>query len=77
MKQRLCIVKWAVMHNQGLFLMMTLDEIRRSLDDRILNVVAEKTGLHRNTIASIKSGKIANPTYYAMKRLSDYLEGAS
>lgn len=57
--------------------MMALDEIRRSLDDRILNVVAEKTGLHRNTIAAIKSGKIENPTYYALKKLSDYLEGAS
>lgn len=57
--------------------MMTLDQIRDALDDRILGVVAERTKLHRNTIASIKSGKIENPTYYALKKLSDYLEGRS
>ncbi len=57
--------------------MMTLDQIRASLDDRILYVVAERTGIHRNTIANIKSGKIENPTYYVMRKLSDYLEGAS
>ena len=57
--------------------MMTLDQIKASLDDRILNVVAEKTGLHRNTVANIKSGRIANPTYYVMRKLSDYLEGAT
>ena len=57
--------------------MMILDQIKASLDDRILNVVAEKTGVHRNTIANIKSGKIENPTYYVMRKLSDYLEGVS
>jgi len=54
---------------------MTLDQIREALDDRILYVVAERTGIHRNTIAAIKSGKIENPTYYVLKKISDYLSG--
>lgn len=57
--------------------MMTLDQIREALDDRILYVVAERTGIHRNTVAAIKSGKIENPTYHVLKKISDYLEGAS
>lgn len=55
--------------------MMTLDQIKARLDDRILSVVSEKTGINRNTIANIRSGKIANPTYYVLAKLSDYLEG--
>ena len=55
--------------------MMTLDQIREALDDRILYVVAERTGIHRNTISAIKSGKIENPTYYVLKKISDYLSG--
>jgi hypothetical protein len=54
--------------------MLTLDQIKRSLSDRRLNVVSEKTGLHVNTIANIRDGKSA-PTYYAVQKLSDYLEG--
>lgn len=53
--------------------MMTLDQIRSALDDRILYVVADRTGIHRNTIAKIKNGKIENPTYCVMKKISDYL----
>lgn len=57
--------------------MLTLDQIKRLLADRRLNVVSEKTGLQVGTIANIRDGKTKNPTYYAMKKLSDYLEGAS
>lgn len=54
--------------------MLTLDEIAVALRDRRMDIVAEATGLHRSTIARIKTGK-ANPTYDVMKALSDYLEG--
>jgi transcriptional regulator with XRE-family HTH domain len=55
--------------------MLSIEEIRARLDDRILAVVAEKTGMHRNTVANIKSGKISNPTHYVLRKLSDYFEG--
>jgi transcriptional regulator with XRE-family HTH domain len=54
--------------------MLTLDEIAVALRDRRMDIVAEATGLHRSTIARIKTGK-ANPTYDVMKALSDYLMG--
>lgn len=57
--------------------MLTLDQIREKLDDRIIATVAERTGIHRNTVANIKSGKIENPTYYVLAKLSDYLEGGA
>ena len=57
--------------------MLTLDQIKRLLADRRLNVVSEKTGLQVGTIANIRDGKTKGKTYYALKKLSDYLEGAS
>ena len=54
--------------------MWTLDQIKGLLADRRLNVVSEKTGLQVGTIANIRDGKTQNPTYYALKRLSDYFE---
>lgn len=55
--------------------MLDLDQIKRRLADRRLDVVAEATKLHVNTIANIRSGRNDNPTYYVLSRLSDYLEG--
>ena len=54
---------------------MTLDEIRSALADRRLDRVAEATGLHRNTIAGIRSGRNANPTLRTLRALSDYFDG--
>lgn len=45
------------------------------MHDRRLDVVATATGLHRNTISGIRTGKIQNPTYSVIKKLSDYLQG--
>lgn len=53
--------------------MLTLDQLRTALDDRNLEKVASRTGIHRNTIAAIRNGTNANPTYATMKTLSDYL----
>ena len=56
--------------------MLTLDEIKRLLADRRLNVVSAATAVNRNTLAQIRDGKNGNPTLRTMKRLSDYLTGA-
>lgn len=55
--------------------MLTLDEIKKRLADRRLNMVAEVTGLHYNTVRNIATGENPNPTYAVLKALSDYLEG--
>jgi transcriptional regulator with XRE-family HTH domain len=53
--------------------MLTLDQLRTALDDRNLEKVSARTGIHRNTLAAIRNGTNANPTYATMKTLSDYL----
>ena len=55
--------------------MLNLDEIKAGLEDRNVEKVSACTGIHRNTIAAIRNGKNANPTYATMKLLSDYLTG--
>ena len=53
--------------------MLNLDEIKAGLEDRNVEKVSARTGIHRNTIAAIRNGTNANPTYATMKLLSDYL----
>ena len=57
--------------------MFNLDQIRTALDDRNVEKVAARTGIHRNTIAAIRNGTNVNPTYATMKLLSDYLAGVT
>lgn len=52
-----------------------LDFIRSSLADRRPCVVAEKTGLHRNTVAAIRDGKETNPKLSTLELLASYLRG--
>lgn len=52
--------------------MLTLDKIRHKLADRRLDVVAGVTGIHRNTLGGIRAGRISNPSYDTVRRLSDY-----
>lgn len=54
--------------------MLEPDIIRKKLTDRRLSVVSEATGLHVNTVANVRDGKIENPTYHVLRKLSDYLE---
>ena len=58
-------------------MLFTLEQIRTMLDDRNVEKVAERTGIHRNTISAIRSGSNQNPTYVTLKALSDYLRGVS
>ena len=57
--------------------MLTLEQIRESLRDRMPAKVAEATGLHYNTIREVRDNPDANPTYKVMLALSTYLEGRS
>lgn len=54
--------------------MMTLEQIRDALSDRMPAKVAEATGIHYNTIRNVRDDLTANPTHKVMKALSDYLE---
>jgi hypothetical protein len=53
--------------------MLTLEQIREALRDRMPARVAEATGLHYNTIREVRDNPEANPTYKVLKALSDYL----
>jgi len=53
--------------------MLTLEQIREALRDRMPARVAESTGLHYNTIRDVRDNPDANPTYKVLKALSDYL----
>lgn len=55
--------------------MMTLDNIKRLLADRRLDIVSAATSVNRNTLAAIRDGKNQNPTLRTMQRLSDYFSG--
>jgi predicted transcriptional regulator len=57
--------------------MLTLEQIRQALQDRRPGMVAEATGLHINTILSVRDDDKADPKYSTMKALSDYLEGCN
>lgn len=57
--------------------MLTLQEIKLALTDRRLDVVSRATGINRATISRIRNNDDANPTYFVLKALSDYLGGAS
>lgn len=60
------------MHKYGEKNMLTLDEIRRLLSDRRLDIVSSATGVHRNTLAAIRDGKNDNPTLKTLQSLSNY-----
>lgn len=53
---------------------LTLEEVRKRLQDRRIDVVAEATGLHYGTVQEVRAGKSENPSYQTIKVLSDYFE---
>lgn len=54
---------------------MKIEEIRKALKDRRLNIVSLATGLHVNTIREVRDGKAEDPRHSTVQALSDYLEG--
>jgi transcriptional regulator with XRE-family HTH domain len=55
--------------------MLSIEQIKEMLKDRNLEVVAERTGLSRQTLSNIRNGKAKSPSYSTVKTISDYLEG--
>jgi transcriptional regulator with XRE-family HTH domain len=55
--------------------MLSIEQIREMLKDRNLEVVAERTGLSRQTLSNIRNSKAKSPSYSTIKTISDYLEG--
>lgn len=56
--------------------MLAVDDIKRLLSDRRLDVVSKATQISRGTLAAIRDGKNKNPSYITLRRLSDYLTGS-
>jgi DNA-binding Xre family transcriptional regulator len=54
--------------------MLSPEEIKEKLKDRVVKVVAEETGLHENTVRKMKKGAFETPEYETVRRLSEYLE---
>lgn len=52
---------------------MDANKIRDALADRTLSVVAENTGLSRNTLSNIRNG-VGTPNAATLKVLADYLK---
>jgi hypothetical protein len=55
--------------------MMTLEQVRAALRDRRAAVVAKHAGLRVATVIDIREGRVKNPAYDTVRRLSDYFEG--
>lgn len=51
---------------------MMLDKIRDALQDRLLNVVAQRTGLSSRTVSNVKYS-VGTPNAATIKVLADYL----
>lgn len=55
--------------------MLTLEEIRKLLQDRRPGIVAEAVGVRLATIIDVRDGNTENPSYATVKALSDYFAG--
>ena len=53
-------------------MIMTLEEIQEKMKDRVLTVIAEKTGLHHNTLLNIKKGQ--KPHLRTLVKLTKYFK---
>lgn len=56
--------------------MLEIEWIRSALLDRRPKVVAERTGLHVNTVIRIRDGKEQNPKIQTLNLLAAYLNGS-
>lgn len=56
--------------------MLTLEQVREALKDRVLLAVSKKTDLSYDTVWRIANNRDKSVSYEVVKRLSDYLESA-
>lgn len=54
--------------------MLTLEQVREALQDRVLLTVSKKTELSYDTVWRIANNRDKSVSYEVVKRLSDYLE---
>lgn len=54
--------------------MLTVEEIKKRLEDRNVLEVQRRTGLGYAQIINVKKGIVEHPRYEVIKALSDYLE---
>jgi len=54
--------------------MLTPEEVKNKLKDRVPDVVSAGSGLHANTIRALKKGTATKPSYETMRKISDYFE---
>jgi len=52
--------------------LLTPDQLRAALKDRVLSVVAERTGLHASTLYRLADGE--RPSLHTVEVLSEYLQ---
>jgi hypothetical protein len=57
--------------------MLTLELIRAQLQDRRLTVIAERTGLHPNTLRDIRNNADCNPSHRVLAALSEYISSSA
>lgn len=57
--------------------MLTLEQIKQQLQDRRLQMISDTTGIHYNTLKTIRDDANPNPTYRVIEQLSAYLEGSA
>lgn len=70
-----CQLQNKFFHNRSCKLLMTIMEIKKALHDRRPSMVAEKTGLHVNTIIKLRDDKNPNPTLDTLEKLTLYFMG--
>lgn len=56
-------------------MLLPVEQIRAKLDDRNIQEVARRSGINAWTLYQIRNGKIQEPSYRTLKKLSDYLQG--
>lgn len=56
--------------------MLTLEQVREALQDRVLLTISKKTDLSYDTVWRIANNRDKSVSYEVVKRLSDYLETA-
>lgn len=52
--------------------MLNIDDVQKFLSDKRLSVVAERTGVHENTLRRVRDGDV-KPSYETLEKLAAYM----
>lgn len=55
--------------------LLSLQDIRRKLQDRRLSVIARAVNIRHGTLIDIREGRTSNPSYDTVYRLCEYFSG--